>query len=135
MHSLFVSIRRLKKNSLAILPSGLLLWAVAAQSALASVYNGGGLNQGVDEAGQIVDGRNANVREIIVRVLATVLDFVILAVVIAIVVAGIFLIVSGGSDTSKDKAKKIILYAIVGLIIILLAKLVVGFVLETFATR
>lgn len=67
------------------------------------------------------------IRDVVIRILTMVLDFMALAAVIFIIIAGIRLIVSGGSDDSKDKAKKIILYVIIGLLIILFARVIVGF--------
>ena len=67
------------------------------------------------------------IRDVIFNVLRFVLDFLALAAVVFIVIAGIRLIVSGGSDTQKDAAKKTILYVIIGLLIILFARVIVGF--------
>ena len=71
------------------------------------------------------------IRDVILRALAFVLDFMALAAVIFVVIAGIRLIVSGGSDEQKDKAKKIILYVIIGLLVILFARVIVGFFTDT----
>jgi predicted benzoate:H+ symporter BenE len=48
--------------------------------------------------------------------------------VIVVVIAGIRLVISQGEEQEKDKAKKTIFYAIIGLIIILFAQAIVGFV-------
>lgn len=71
------------------------------------------------------------IRDVILRALAFVLDFLALAAVIFVVIAGIRLIVSGGSDDQKDKAKKIILYVIIGLLVVLFARVIVGFFTDT----
>lgn len=68
-----------------------------------------------------------SIRDVIIDVLKMILDFLALAAVIFIVVAGIRLIVSGGSDEQKDKAKKTILYVVIGLLIVLFARVIVGF--------
>lgn len=68
------------------------------------------------------------VRSVIINVLNVVLSFLALLAVVFIIVAGIRLIVSGGNDEAKDKAKNTILYAVIGLIIVLLARVIVGFV-------
>ena len=62
-----------------------------------------------------------------VKMVTFFLNFLALLAIIFIVVAGIRLIVSQGEDEQKDKAKKTILYVIVGLIIILFARVIVGF--------
>ncbi len=67
------------------------------------------------------------IRDVIITVLQFVLDFLALAAVIFIVIAGIRLIISGGSDDQKDKAKKTILFVIIGLLIVLFARVIVGF--------
>ncbi len=71
------------------------------------------------------------VRDVILRVLSFVLDFMALAAVIFIVIAGIRLIVSQGGDEQKDKAKKTILFVIIGLLVILFARVIVGFFTDT----
>src|SRR5207244_3656623 len=71
------------------------------------------------------------VRNIILRALSFVLDFLALAAVVFIVIAGIRLIVSQGGDEQKEKAKKIILYVIIGLLIVLFARVIVGFFTDT----
>lgn len=64
----------------------------------------------------------------IISILTTVLDFILLIAVVYVIVAGIRLIVSGGDEAQKDSAKKTIIYVIVGIIIILLARVIVSFV-------
>jgi succinate dehydrogenase/fumarate reductase cytochrome b subunit len=70
---------------------------------------------------------SGSVRAVILSVLAIVLNFLALLAVVFIVIAGIRLIVSQGADEQKDKAKKTILYVAIGLIVILLARAIVGF--------
>lgn len=71
------------------------------------------------------------IRDVILRALQFVLDFLALAAVIFIVIAGIRLIVSQGSDEQKDKAKKTILFVIIGLLVVLFARVIVGFFTDT----
>ncbi len=71
------------------------------------------------------------VRQIILNALTFVLDFLALAAVVFIVIAGIRLIVSQGGDEQKDKAKKTILFVIIGLLVILFARVIVGFFTDT----
>ena len=49
-----------------------------------------------------------------------------------IVIAGIMLVISGGDEQQKDKAKKIIIYTIVGMLVIGFASAFVGFVASLF---
>ena len=67
------------------------------------------------------------IRTAILNALKFVLNFLALLAVIFIVVAGIRLIVSQGEQEQKDKAKKTILYVIIGLLIVLFARVIVGF--------
>jgi succinate dehydrogenase/fumarate reductase cytochrome b subunit len=69
-----------------------------------------------------------NIRTIILNILTWVLNFLALLAVVYIVIAGIRLIVSQGEDEQKGKAKKTILFVIVGLIVIILARIIVGFI-------
>ncbi len=69
-----------------------------------------------------------DVRQVIVDILAAILNFLALIAVIIIIIAGIRLIVSQGEDEQKDKAKKTILYAIVGLVVVLFARVIVSLV-------
>lgn len=73
----------------------------------------------------------SDIREVILRILSFVLNFLALVAVIFIIVAGIRLIVSQGDDTQKDTAKKTILYVILGLIVVLFARIIVAFFTET----
>ncbi len=74
---------------------------------------------GIDDYG---GGDGATVRDKIRNIVQKVLLFVALAATVVIVIAGIILIVGMGSDESREKAKKIILYAIIGIIVIAIAE-------------
>ncbi len=76
-----------------------------------------------------VDGlsENTDIKSVAVDLLIRVLDLITLVAVIFVVVAGIRLIVSGGEEGEKDKAKKTIIYVIVGIVIILFARVIVTF--------
>ena len=68
-----------------------------------------------------------DIRNRILQALTFVLNFLALAAVIFIIIAGIRLIVSGGEEDAKNKAKKTILYVIIGLLVVLFARVIVGF--------
>ncbi|MDO8648233.1 MAG: pilin [Candidatus Peregrinibacteria bacterium] len=74
-----------------------------------------------------------SVRTIITTLITTILNFLALLAVIYIIVAGIRLIISQGEEGEKDKAKKTILYVVIGLIVILFARVIVGFVTKYIA--
>ena len=75
-------------------------------------------NSGTDTAG---------VKQTIVDFIVKVLDFIMLIAVIYVIIAGIRLIVSGGDEGEKDKAKNTIIYVIVGILIVLFARVIVTF--------
>lgn len=99
-------------------------------NAHAQVFNGPGLEAGVAEAGLIDGPAQAPLRFIILDLLFKALEFLGLAGMVMFVIAGFMFVLSGGSDTAKDRAKKIMLYVIIGLIVILFAGAVVGFFLN-----
>ncbi|MBT4119858.1 MAG: hypothetical protein HOE29_02985, partial [Candidatus Peribacter sp.] len=69
-----------------------------------------------------------DIRVVIRDILTTVLGFMALAAVVVIVIAGILMVVSLGDEQAKDRAKRIILYAVIGLFIILFARAIVKLV-------
>ena len=71
------------------------------------------------------------IRDVILRALAFVLDFLALSCVVIVIIAGVYLVFSQGGDEQKDKGKKAILYFILGLLVILFARVIVGFFTET----
>ncbi|MDD5623534.1 MAG: pilin [Candidatus Peribacteraceae bacterium] len=66
----------------------------------------------------------------IVDVTKAVLNFMTLIAVVIIVVAGIRFIISQGEEQEKEKARKTIVYAIIGLVVIILARAIVTFVVD-----
>lgn len=70
-----------------------------------------------------------DLKQAIIDVIKAVLDFMTLIAVVMIIVAGIRYIISQGEESEKDKAKKMIIYVIIGLIIILIARAIVTFVI------
>ncbi len=95
----------------------------------AQVFDGPGLEYGVELADSISDlPNNNNPRRVIVDVLEAALNFASLLAVIMIIIAGFYLILSLGDDEKRDKAKKIIFYTLIGLVVLLLARVIVGIV-------
>ncbi len=71
-----------------------------------------------------------DIRTTVVTILNMALNLLGLLAAVVIVIAGIRLIFSAGDETGKESAKKTILYAVVGLLIVLFAKAIVTFVLS-----
>lgn len=77
----------------------------------------------------------SGIRRIITTILTTVLNFLALIAVVVVIIAGIRLIVSQGEEEAKEKAKKTILYALAGLVIVLFARVIVSLVTEYLASQ
>lgn len=103
-------------------------FTILPSQSIAAVFDGGGAQAGIGQAAGIEGLAQGEPRSVIERALLIVIDFVALMAVIAIVVAGIFLILGMGDETSKERAKKIILYTIVGLLVLLFVRVIVGFI-------
>lgn len=102
-------------------------FALATQAS-AQVFDGPGILGGLNAASSINGLPDGDVRSTVTRILQQVLSFLALLAVIAIIIAGIYLIVGLGSEESKERAKKIIFYTLIGLIIVLFARVIVGIV-------
>jgi hypothetical protein len=71
----------------------------------------------------------------IFRTITNVLLFILGAIsVIMIIIGGLRYVISGGNSTAVTAAKNTILYAIVGVIVALLAYAIVNFVLDSFTS-
>jgi len=75
-------------------------------------------------------GAAVDLKGLIVSIMKKVLDFVGLIAVVVIVIAGIWMIVGLGEESSKERAKKIVIYTIIGLLLILIASALVTFVIN-----
>ncbi|MBU2213593.1 pilin [Patescibacteria group bacterium] len=78
-------------------------------------------------------GPSGGIEDTVIDVIKAILSFMALVAVVIIVIAGIRLVVSQGEQEAVEKSKKTILYAVIGLIIILLAQAIVDFIAD-FAT-
>lgn len=97
---------------------------------VASVFTGGGVEEGIGTAGGITGLSKKGIREIIVSIAITVINYAGLAGAIALIAAGFMLILDFGNDQLKERAKKAITYCIVGLIILMLIRAILSFVLS-----
>ncbi len=93
-----------------------------------SLSNGANCAQGDDQQSDLF-GSNG-----IFKTITNVLLFIIGAIsVIMLIIGGIRYTVSGGDATAVTSAKNTILYAIVGIVVAILAFAVVNFVIDSFA--
>jgi uncharacterized membrane protein YjgN (DUF898 family) len=104
--------------------------------AYAQTFEGSGLNGGVQH-GKDIKGiaTSSDIRGTIVKVLAALLDFLALIAVIVVIIAGFMLIFSFGNEEGKEKAKKTIFYTLIGLAVILFARVIVGFITTYLAPQ
>ena len=84
-----------------------------------------------DPSCETTDDATAKINTLIRRIINLLSLVVGVVAVIMIIIGGLSYITSGGSDTGVTSAKNTILYAIIGLIIVALDKLLVRFVLRT----
>lgn len=92
-----------------------------------SVADGASAAKGVDQVSDLF-GQTGTFRTI-----TNVLLYLIGAIsVIMLIIGGLRYVVSGGDSTAVQNAKNTILYAIVGIIVAILAYAIVGFVISSF---
>jgi len=91
----------------------------------------GGFNDAFGIGGKTAPAdAKAEVKTTLLEVIKTLLFFVSILAIAAIIVGGVLYIVSFGNDQKAASAKKIILYAIIGLIVIMLASVITNFVIN-----
>lgn len=121
----------LKRIGAYALTSGTLVMSMAS-SVFANNTTGSPFGEdGIDTLPGAVDEQG--LKDLIIEVLTIVLNFLAIVAVIVVVIAGIRLIISQGEDDAKDKAKKTIFYALIGLVIVLFARVIVGLVTNVLA--
>ena len=116
---------------------GVGLFALPAHAAFdKGLSDGAGSAQGKDQQGDAASLFGDGGQGGIFRTITNVLLFLIGAIsVIMLIVGGIRYVVSGGDSTAVQNAKNTILYAIVGVVVAILAFAVVNFVIESFTSN
>jgi type IV secretory pathway VirB2 component (pilin) len=74
------------------------------------------------------------VLNILLKIATNILSYMGLIAVIMIIIAGIIIVANGSNDGSRDRAKRIIIYTVIGLLIILLSSAIVRFATNAFTT-
>jgi hypothetical protein len=135
-------ISKIKKilSSAIVVPALALSFGVFAQAAPAyaafdqGLSDGANSAQGKDQQGDAASLFGQGGQGGIFRTITNVLLFLIGAIsVIMLIVGGIRYVVSGGDSTAVQNAKNTILYAIVGVVVAILAYAVVNFVIGSFS--
>jgi len=96
--------------------------------AYAQIFNGGGVAAGIGAASGVTGLASGNPRNVIVNVLAAILSFAALLALVMVIIAGFYLVLSMGNDEKKEKAKKIIYYTLIGLVVLLFSRIIVSLV-------
>ncbi|MCH7759319.1 Ig-like domain-containing protein, partial [Patescibacteria group bacterium] len=91
------------------------------------------IDQGLAEIGETAGYGEANLPEVIGRIIRIALSLLGLAAVIIMITGGFFWLTSGGAPDKVVKAKKIITSGFIGLVIILSSYAIVSFVLLRFS--
>lgn len=108
--------------------------AAEAQGFDKGLADGASSAQGKDQQGDASSLFGEGGQGGIFRTITNVLLFLIGAIsVIMLIVGGIRYVVSGGDSTAVQNAKNTILYAIVGIVVAILAYAVVNFVITSFS--
>jgi len=125
-----------------LLPAMVLTVGLAAQPAPAhaafdkGLADGASSAQGKDQQGDAASLFGEGGQGGIFRTITNVLLFLIGAIsVIMLIIGGIRYVVSGGDSTAVQNAKNTILYAIVGVVVAILAYAVVNFVITSFSNN
>jgi len=74
-----------------------------------------------------------NLRESIGGALRFIMTFATLAALVTVIASGFFLILGFGTETSTQRAKKILIYTLVGLLVLFFARVIVAFFTEELA--
>lgn len=99
-----------------------------------SLQEGADAAQGKDQTGDAASLFGDGGQGGIFRTITNVMLFLIGAIsVIMLIIGGIRYVVSGGDSTAVQNAKNTILYAIVGIVVAILAYAVVNFVISSFS--
>ena len=95
----------------------------------AAIFDGGGLAAGLNAATSINGLSHRSIRSLIITIMIQVLNYLSLAAVIVILAAGAWMVLGFGEETSRERAQRMIIYTLIGLVIVFLARVMVGFIL------
>jgi len=110
---------------LGLMVGAITLFSVILQTASAALINPSDVPTEVSAA----TGGEGNIKALALKIVNYFLTFLGIVVVLMIIYGGVTYIMAGGKQESVDNAKKIILYSLVGIIIVLLSFAIVNTVL------
>lgn len=122
-----MKIKKIVKQALIV--SGLMSVALMLVSAIPSAFAFGldpGLNPVAEET-----GGETELLDLVLRIINFFLGFLGILAVIMVIYGGIRYVTSAGNDEGVGAAKKIILYSVVGLIIVLLSFVIINTVISS----
>ncbi len=120
----------MKKLTLALTSLAMMFGVVAAPVATVHASAADQIKDSVDE---INDGNDTNLQEGIKTIVNMMLFILGAIAVIMIIIGGIRYATSNGDASNIKAAKDIVLYAVVGLVVAILAYAIVNFVLDAFS--
>ena len=107
---------------------GLLALPLGVATADAAKFTGPGLSGGLEAADSINGPVEGDVRTVVIQIVEFVLDFVALIAVIVIIIDGVRLVISMGKEEETATVRRSIFHVIIGLILIIMARVIVMFV-------
>ena len=117
------------KLFLAVLLAISLSLPVALEATAPAVpYGGGGVGAGITQAGGLATGGGADIRPHALAIAGAVVFHMGVAAVAVTIIAAFFLIVGGVSEENRERARKIIVFMIVGLFLILATQAILFFI-------
>ena len=123
-HKQFISLGTLSLFAIAILS---ILMSPISMAFSGTMSEGAESARGVDQAATLFGATG------IFTTISNVMLFIVGAIsVIMVIIGGLRYVISGGNSSNITAAKNTILYAIVGLIIAIMAYAIINFVLESF---
>ena len=110
---------------------GLMVGALSLLAVFPALANAAILNPGTDNPSEVsaATGGEGSLRSLILRMVNYFLTFLGVLAVIMIIYGGVTYVTAAGKDEAVGNAKKIIMYALIGIIIVLLSFAVVNTVL------
>jgi hypothetical protein len=120
-------------TGVALLVALLFLSQLGGRSLIARVFDGGGLLGGLGQAETELSGSGLREEDDIIIVIVAIINFFLpfaaVAAFVAFLVSGFMYILGFGSDTAIQRAKKIMIWSAVGLVVILFSFILTKFII------